>query len=470
MRFYTYGAPGTRTDDLRTEDVIRDYKECGFNVFPLFGLNHYDGEGWENSNAKKCFTLCKKIGIKELFLDDWRIYKLSMYGDKLIGDDSDCKFKSTDELDDYVRECMKEYIHEDNLLGFRLHDEPFCDLLKSYAQTYHSVKRVAKEFGRENVYIQINLNPMITNIYERLCPERNKEIDVAYEEYIDAFLKETGADRLCVDNYPFRTDIHGGRFLDGYYRCFQILQKKCKQYNAEFGFVLQSFEMVHKRIPSATAGYRRLTTLNQMMLQMNSALGFGVREISFYTYLTMYSDNESAWRAEDGSSFLGYNNDKTHIYEFGKIAIAYAKALNKTLVNYQFNGAKILVSEGAKDYSKYYLGCGEYKKADGSLGHAEFDNSFKPSVIKNASISKDILLVCEHQNSDGNIIYMFENVSDHIFQKDLKSMSFSVEFAKEIKKAKIFDGEKFNDIELNDACYQTELAVGEATWIMLIKD
>ena len=40
----------------------------------------------------------------------------------------------------------------------------------------------------------------------------------------------------------------------------------------------------------------------------------------------------------------------------------------------------------------------------------------------------------------------------------------------EFKKAKIFDGEKFNDIVLNDACYQTELAVGEATWIMLIKD
>ena len=57
MRFYTYGAPGPKTDDLRTEEVIRDYKECGFNVLPLFGLNHYDGEGWENSNAKKCFEI-----------------------------------------------------------------------------------------------------------------------------------------------------------------------------------------------------------------------------------------------------------------------------------------------------------------------------------------------------------------------------------------------------------------------------
>ena len=209
MRFYTYGAPGTRTDDLRTEEVIRDYKECGFNVLPLFGLNHYDGEGWENSNAKKCFEICKKVGIKELFLDDWRIYKLSMYGDKLIGEDEDCKFKSREELDSFVRECMKEYIHEDLLLGFRLHDEPFFDLLKSYSETYRSVKRVAKEFGKENVYIQINLNPMIPNVYDKLCPKRDKEITVAYEEYIDTFLKETGADRLCVDNYPFRTNIQG---------------------------------------------------------------------------------------------------------------------------------------------------------------------------------------------------------------------------------------------------------------------
>ena len=38
------------------------------------------------------------------------------------------------------------------------------------------------------------------------------------------------------------------------------------------------------------------------------------------------------------------------------------------------------------------------------------------------------------------------------------------------EKAKLFDGEKFKEIELDGSCYQTELAIGEASWIMLIKD
>lgn len=470
MRFYTYSAPGVRDTSQLTEEIFSDYKECGFNTLMLTGENKYNGEGWGNSNAKKCFDLAKKVGIKEIILDDWRIYELSMYGDKLVGDGDEYKFQSTDQLDEYVKTCLAEYINEPLFLGIRLHDEPFYDLLTSYGLVYRSVKRVAKTLGRNNLYIQINMNPMITDIYAKLCPNKDKDMADAYEYYIDQVFKATGADRLAVDNYPFRTDLYGGRFLDGYYKCFQILRKKCDEYGAEMSFVLQSFEMYHKTKTWGRAGYRRIWTLNQMMMQMNNALGFGVRDISFYTYVTHGSSPESVWRSEDGCSFITNSGEKTHIYNYGKLAIEHAQKLAPTLFNYDYIGSNLTLGKGMEKYSFCYIGCGDNQKADGSMSKSEFDNSYKSKTVKSIDFNKDILLTTELENkNDGTVLCTFQNVLDHIFQTELKAMKLKVDFGKERKKAKYFDGDKFIEIELVDGVFETDLAIGEAAYVIPLK-
>lgn len=470
MRFYAYSAPGVRDSAQLTEEIFRDYRECGFNTLMLTGKNAYHGGGWEASNTKQCFELAKKVGIKEIIFDDWRIYELSMFGDKLVGDGADFKFKSTDELDSYVKECMLEYADEPLFLGLRLHDEPFYEILGSYGLVYRSVKRVAKSIGKDNVYIQINMNPMITDIYGKICPNKDKDYAEAYEYYIDCVFRATGADRLAVDNYPFRTDLYGGRFLDGYFKCFQILIKKCKEYKAEFSFVLQSFEMYHKTKTWGRAGYRRIVTPNMMMLQTNAALGFGVRDISFYTYVTHGSSEQSVWRSEDGCSFITNSGEKTHVYNFGKIAISHAQNLSNTLFKYDYVGSNLRLDKEMEKYAFCYLGCGDLDKADGSKSKSEFDNSYESKTVKKVEFNKDILLSTEFENKDdGTILCMFENVVDHIFQTDLRPMKLSVEFGKEYKKAKIFNGEVFETVAI-DGLIETELNVGEALWVIPIKE
>ena len=471
MRFYTYSAPAVRDKEQLTEEIFRDYKECGFNTLMLTGENRYLGDGWANSQTKKCFDLAKKVGINEIIFDDWRIYELSMFGDKLVGEGNEYKFQSTLELDAYIKDCMSEYVNEELFLGLRLHDEPFYNILKSYGLVYRSVKRAAKELGRENLYIQINMNPMITDIYNKLCPEKDKDMSDAYEYYIDQVFKATGADRLAVDNYPFRTDLYGGRFLDGYYRCFQVLRKKCDEYGAEMSFVLQSFEIYHKTKTWGRAGYRRISTLNQMMLQMNSALGFGARDLSFYTYVTHGSSPESVWRSEDGCSFITNSGEKTHIYNYGKIAIQHAQSLSETLFNYDYIGSNLRLHKDMEKYSFCYIGCGDNEKADGTKSKSEFDNSYQSKTVKSIEFNKDILLTTELKNNqDGTVLHMFQNVVDHIFQTDVKAMKLKVDFGVEYKNAKYFDGKRFINIPLENGKFSTELVVGEAAWIIPLKD
>ena len=470
MRFYTYSGPGTKDDALFTEQIFSDYKECGFNTMMLTSNNRYNGEGWEGSRAQKCIQVARKVGIKEIFFDDWRIYELSMYGDNLVGEGEEYKFQSVDQLDAYIKECMSEYIHEENFIGLRLHDEPFYDLLKSYGLVYRSVKRVAKQLGKENFYVQINMNPMISDIYARLCPEKDKDMAEAYEYYIDQVFKATGADRLTVDNYPFRTNHLGGRFLDGYYRCFQILRKKCDEYGAKLDFILQSFEMCHKKYMWARAGYRRVVSLNQMMLQFNSALGFGVSDISFYTYVTHQTSMPDTWRGEDGSSFITLEGEKTCMYDFGKIAIEYAKNLAPTLEKCRFLGSNLKLHSDMEKHSYCYIGCGDNTKADGTKSKSEFDNSFRSNVVKNVEFNKDILLSTEFVNQeDGMSLCMFENVIDHIFQADIRPMKIKVDFGKKTKKAKIFNGKTFVETKLRKGICEYELSMGEALWIIPLK-
>ena len=470
MRIYTYSAPGAKDEAQLTEEFFRDYKDCGFDVIMLTGLNNYNGEGWANSKIKKCFDIAKKVGIKEVIFDDLRIYKLSTFGDNLVGIGDQYKYQSTDELDAYIKDCMREYIDEELFLGLRLSDEPLYDSLKSYGQVYRSVKRVAKQLGKENIYLQINMNPMFADFYIKLCPEKDKNISDAYEYYLDCVLKETGADRISVDNYPFRPDQLGGYFLDGYYKCFQILRKKCDEYNVEMSFVLQSFEMYHKTKPWGKAGFRRITSLNQMLLQTNSALGFGARDLSFYTYITHCLPPENAWRSEEGCSFVTNAGEKTAIYYWGKVAIEYIQKLSKTLFEYDYIGSNLRFSKDKEELAFTYLGCGDYVKADGTKPTDQFDNSFASKIVKNVEFNKDVLLSTEFIGKDGTSLCMFENVIDHIFQDDIRPMKIKVDFGNEYSKAKYFDGNEFVEIAIEDGCFYYELSMGEALWIIPVKD
>ena len=121
-------------------------------------------------------------------------------------------------------------------------------------------------------------------------------------------------------------------------------------------------------------------------------------------------------------------------------------------------------------YSFCYIGCGDNQKADGSMSMSEFDNSYKSKTVKSIDFNKDILLTTELENkNDGTVLCTFQNVLDHIFQTDLKAMKLKVDFGKEHKKAKYFDGDKFIKIELVDGVFETDLAIGEAAYVIPLK-
>ena len=473
MNFYTYSAPGAAMppeglgEDLCREEIWKDYVDCGMTMFMLTGNNGYNGGGWESSRTKKCFDFAKKFGIERVILDDNRIIDLIALKDKLIGETEDCKFSSETDLDKFIKDCMSEYIGEENFYGLRLRDEPNLSFLKAYGEVYRSVKRVAKELGKDYIYIQVNLLPLEGDA-SFILPDWKGSVGEAFEYYIDSYFAATGADIISIDNYPFRPSYTGGKFLLGYYTCFQIFRRVCDKYNATMSFVIQSFEMIHKTKPEATAGYRRITSINEMMLQMNSALGFGVRDLSFYTYVTMPLSEKIPYRSMDGSAFITWKGNKTRIYEYAKEAIAQAKRLEDVLFAYDFKGANLFLHESCPEECRIqYLGDASLSTHGGERKGAQFDNSYVLRSAKQVSHDRDIMLVTEFEKSgDEPYMLMAQNVLDTVYKTDLKPMRVTIDFGVACKRVKAFKKDAWEIVDLKDGVYEVELVIGEAVYVI----
>ena len=469
MNFYTYKAPGTTVESLRTQEVYDGYAESGMTAVYITGRNSYciDGEEpWEGSVAQQCFKLARNAGIKRVILRDDRLYEqLISLKEGLLG--ANGRFKDRDELDGYVYGCMKDYVKEEGFYGLGLLDEPSVSHVFSYGEVYRSIKRTAKKFGIENIYIQMNLNPMIRDAYFLMADDYiNYTEDRLYERYLDAFLSATGADLISVDNYPFRPSYEGGRFLNGYYICFQILKKKCAEYGARLAFVLQSFEMIHKTNPKATAGFRRVSSVNEMFLQMNGVLGFGIRDISFYTYENEFVGANFPYRTQDGCAFITTTGEKTRIYYFAKAAIAHAKALEPVLFKFDYAGARLSVHESASFCADNYLKSEGMVTKDGVVTEpsARFDNSHEFKFIENFAHDRDVLLITELKIEAGARLYMAQNVIDTPYKRDLAPMTVTLAFDPRVKRVRYYtDG--WHETKIAGR-FEAKLALGEAVFVL----
>ena len=485
MNLYAWSAPGTgvNADELRNEEVWKGYFESGLNVMNLTGKNGYDGKGWEKSTTKKCFDIAEKLGVKKIMLDDMRIYELVEYKDKLIGNDPDCRFSSESEMDDFVEECMKDYIYHPCFYGLRLRDEPIYSHLKAYGESYRSIMRVAKKLGKDYVHINMNLLPM-DGVVCRLCPELSHlNATGIYTRYIEDYIKVTGTKWLSVDNYPYHLSDNGGRFYEGYYSTFQITKRVCDKYGVNFVFAVASFEM-ESPDGKGLAGYRRITDVNEMFLQVNSALGFGAREITFYTYVTMLN-NSASYLSRDGSSFINGDGTKTWVYNYSKEVIEHIKKLEKVVFEYDWKGAKIYLHKSAKavnvphikdlpenlaNVEASYLSSWPIPNNNGGYTTADFDNSYEFKKIKNIEYDKDILLVShfEKQGENPNM-YMFENIIDRCYKTNPSSMKLKVDFGINVKKLHVLKDKDFEVVELNNGIFNTDLSRGEAVWVIPVE-
>ncbi len=439
-------------EDFRSAERYAEYVECGFNMVQARGENSYKGEQWEGSNCQKVFKEALKGGCKRILVTDGRFDHWIRDGRDIVGEGK--MFANDEELDKAVAECVAPYSSQEGFFGIQLFDEPIYDQIPAYGQLMRSIKRILP-----GAYVQSNLLPM-TAPERLLVPQKEYHEDIAtdkiatekiaitdiYKKYVGDFQQATQADNIHFDEYPFRREyIISGNTLPNY----QLVARMCKERGIDFRVVLQSFANIWNG-----SHHNRKMTESDMYWQTNFAMGFGVREYSFYTYFAKpdFKYPDGAFGEMDGAAFINLDGSRTRLYYYTKRIIAEMKKFSEVLRNYEYESSHVVTEEGKT-----------YKDFDWT----KFIYENEPSPIP-VTVDKGVALITRQTNGK-NELYMIENIGnvrDELF--DGAGPMVACVRLKEGEKKFYFRGEQIEVTPNENGEYVFNLKVGDAIFIEIL--
>lgn len=440
-------------EDFRSAKRYKEYVDCGFNMVQARGENSYCGEEWEGSNCQLVFKEALKGGCQKILVTDGRFDHWIRDERNLIGEGR--LFATEAELDETVKQYVAPYCKQEGFYGIQLFDEPMYDQFPAYAQLIRSLNRVLP-----GVYIQCNLLPMTAP--ERLLgPQAEGTADVAtdkiateqlsrvdiYKKYVGDFQAMSGVDNIHFDEYPFRREyIISGNTLPNY----QLVARMCQERGVDFRAVLQSFA----HIWNGNYHNRRMTE-SDMYWQTNLAMGFGVRDYSFYTYMAKpdFMFKDSAMGEMDGAAFINLDGSRTALYDYTKRIIAEMKKLLDVSWKYDYASSHVVTEAGKAcqdfDWTKYL-----------------YEDEKCPLKVE---LDRGVSLITRQTNGNDEL-YMLENIGnvrdelfDHIPPMQLKA-SFP-----DGKKKFYFRGEEIECVPDEQGVYTFSLKVGDAIFVEILK-
>ncbi|MBQ8230124.1 MAG: hypothetical protein IJZ32_05470 [Clostridia bacterium] len=461
-------------EDYLSVERIKEYKDAGMTIyFPqsAAAVNESTPKDWANSAAKRALDYSLEAGIDKVILCDYRIqsltktsfgtdaqikamiengtiYEQANYG--LIGEGKE--FATEAELDSFVESCLSLYIDHEAFYGIMLGDEPFFYHSKSYGEMYRSIERVSEKLGKD-VYIQYNLNPIgIANGAEarsKYCPplentdgmSEEELMIAAYEAYLKLFMDATGAEYLQFDHYPLYS---AEKVTEIYLVGLQIAAKVAKEYDAEFYFVTQTFNMTDGSTVRRSLSEADLYWLNNMLL------GFGIKQISYFTYFTKADNNREHFK--DGQSFLTWEGEKTDIYYWMQNIMKEEQKFAPTILNFDYVTSKVFSVDVTTFNSGHVMT---------TLDTPEL------SKVTSVTVNKEIALVTElYDDEKGNYMYMLQNVVDPAKKGSKAFQTLTVTFDKAYKYAAVYvKGERTN-VKLDKGTLTVKQKPGEATYVI----
>ena len=352
-------------------------------------------ENWENSEPKRLLDICAEIGLKVILIDQ-RFYGLSdhRFTDGLIG--AGKKYASEAALDATVRTAMSLYMDHPAFYGVALDDEPNYNQHVAYGELYRSIKRVCPK-----AFVQCNLLPMTQNLSDSQFPtltaeekaglSENEIRHARYKKYLTAFIDACQMDYVMFDQYPMGTEF----IYKTYIAALQVAAEVCKERGIDLYAVTQTFQM---------SGLRAIDEADAHWLN-NILVGFGVKQIAYYTYWTKPNQNNDEGIV-DGTSFIDNYGNKTQLYYVMQEIMSQNQAFAPTVLEFDYSTSQVLT--GKHVCTKTFLSDGGH---DNHLYDVLQGNAF--AKLQNVSVAHDIALVTELTNSKtGQYMYMVQNASD----------------------------------------------------------
>lgn len=412
-----------------SKERFQEFKDCGFNVLYI-QENEYQGQLLSSHPLGTYLELANEVGLK-CIISDKRIKELSAVEGGLIG--ADKEYATMDELVNTLKEYVEPYISHPAFFGLTTKDEPRYVTLESTGQIIQALKQVGEYYGVD-IYVKATLMPYNTSatheMYTGEAGGTSERTFASYETYVQSFLDMSKSGVLCYDDYPFRQD----EFLSSYLQVLQHNVTKAAENDAVVELVVQSFGKDNRRMPD----------LQDLYLQNNLALGFGVKNIGYFTY----------WRASssEGETITGgiLNYDGTKmLYDEVQEVNAYTQDMAKVILNFDYVKANFSCASGATAPT-YFSGVT-------GLVNSTLDNV-------TATVTEPTIITQMQDSTNNRTGYMVVNAdSSHVenIAKDTVTLTFTN--AKYVTK---YSASGTEIVKLNSGQITLSLAEGEGAFLI----
>ncbi len=229
-----------------TPEYINDEQ---YKLMADAGITMVQGAGEESlateENQKKMIELCKKYGMGLIIQD-------GSFG-------SSVSSKTSEEL----TAAVSKYKDEPTVQGYYMVDEPMN--ANQYINAYAAIKRTDPD-----AYVHLNFFP--SNVYAS-----NDEYKAQLNDYA-RLAAATGypLDYLIYDRYPFGLEP-GSIDRNGFYSNLRAVYEVGLKNDVKTGLYIQTV---------GTEGGKRRPTADEIRFEMYTALAYGYKQLSFFTWFT----------------------------------------------------------------------------------------------------------------------------------------------------------------------------------------
>jgi len=410
--------------DFRTEERYKEYLDAGLNLLFIQGNDGYSGYDFENSQLKKNMDNAYAAGLKKVSVHDTRLYWPSTVGDSagksrvtfgylngrdknfvipegklaadvitdpdFIEEDYDSVYKSAygdkeyAELSDeektalkqsvsdgfeilvkYAEACLAEYKAHPAFYGVMLVDEPTWYQLPQTCLMVKAVRKASNNLGISDMFIQVNLLPMDTqNASGNYSPNKDKTDEAQYEEYVETYAVRSGEKRIGMDVYPMRETKNDGNsdytIFSKYYVNLKVLERVAKKYGCSLAGVAQSCELTKDK-EGNTISFKAPNE-SDMYWQLNSYMGFGFTEFSYYVYWSK-QDNAAGGYHTDGTMFITHDGERTPLYYQMQKIHAEMQRFAPIMLNFDYQGFNYYTNGRTIFQTTYLSACEADKKS-----------------------------------------------------------------------------------------------------------
>ncbi len=328
-------------------------KEAGFTSVPI--------DSTDAADNKIILGYLRELGLTCSAVSDSRLARILS------------RSYSDEEIEKIVGEVIADYAdYNDVIKGWWLKDEP----------------------GKEGEYKKLN---RLINVFRKLDPERPAYVNLLpYEP--ERFIWATDLldpQFMSADYYPFYAD---GSTLDDWFTVVEAVRKTAISRGIDYMMILQLSKW----------GKMADLTYSQILWETNAALCYGMKRISYFTYMNIGNELTKACIDENGN--------KSPHFDMVKEINAYSYALGSKLFNKDSTAVFHLVSSA----DALEMECVAYESY-GSLGKVTGDE-FAIGFFSDGSFM--IMNKRWKEGAEGNNALIFDDVASGLEYFDVESASW----------------------------------------------